>query len=240
MRAARGVSPSSVNVAAFLRGSLFGALAAMEFKRLVACASVERHARARVLTQPGQPLQSLHLVVKGSVSVIAHGNDTREVLITVIGPGAWAAWLPCLVPQPLQTDYVAAPGTVCVALPAERVRECLAANPQLYPTVMADIDRRMRLLIEWTGQAALLDTEQRMARLISLLARDRKLGAANVVISITQQQLALLAGCSRQSVASLLERLASRGLIRTLYGRCEIPDLQALQHFAATPPLPRP
>ena len=228
-----GLSPESVNVEAFLRGTLFGALPSAELTRLAGHARVERFASARCLAASGEVLSCLRLVIEGSVSVSARADDGREATLSLIGPGAWAAWLPCLVPQPLQSDYTATADTVCIALPAERVRSCLEANPALYPRVLIEIDRRVRLLMDWAGRSALLDPEQRMARLVSLLALDRAAGRPDPVLNVTQTQLATLAGCSRQSAAALLARLQARGLLRVGYGRCEIPDVDALRRFAS-------
>ena len=168
--------------------------------------------------------------------IAATHRNGKEVLISTIGPGAWVAWLPCFVPEPLATDYTAMPGSVFIALPISAVRASFNAHPALYPLVLKEIDKRMRLLMEWTSQSALLMPEQRLARLLTLLARDRKLGATDCSLAVTQAQLATLIGCSRQSANRLVANLARKGLIRLGYGTCEIPDLAALRAFSEQGP----
>jgi CRP/FNR family cyclic AMP-dependent transcriptional regulator len=228
--------PTAVNVEAFLRQSLFGALPAAEFARLVRQARVETFEHSCQVNAAGQTLQWLRLVIEGSLNIAATHRNGKEVLISTIGPGAWVAWLPCFVPEPLATDYTAMPGSVFIALPISAVRASFNAHPALYPLVLKEIDKRMRLLMEWTSQSALLMPEQRLARLLTLLARDRKLGATDCSLAVTQAQLATLIGCSRQSANRLVANLARKGLIRLGYGTCEIPDLAALRAFSEQGP----
>jgi CRP-like cAMP-binding protein len=98
--------------------------------------------------------------------------------------------------------------------------------------VIESIGVRMRLLMEWTGQSVMLAPEQRMAKLLHVLARVRGAVDGNrAVLPITQAQLARLARCSRQSANLLLRALERRALIRSAYGRYEIDDMTALDAF---------
>lgn len=223
---------SVFNIEAFLRPSLFGTLPATELLKLVKLAKIERFVSSQPLNHVGQTLQWLRLVVEGGISISAAHASGKEVLISMMGPGAWVSWLPCFVQEPLATAYTASPGSVFIALPIPAVRECFDANPNLYPLVMAEISKRMRLLMEWTSQSALLMPEQRLARLIFLLAKNRNLNAVNNVLEVTQTQLADLIGCSRQSASKLFASLESRGLILMGYGKCEIPNIAALRAYS--------
>ena len=94
--------------------------------------------------------------------------------------------------------------------------------------------QRLRQLMEWTGESVLLGPEQRMAKLIHLLARLHGLPAADGTLPVTQARLARMARCSRQSANQLLGALEARGLIATDYGRFRIRDLAVLQAFIET------
>jgi CRP/FNR family cyclic AMP-dependent transcriptional regulator len=229
---ANGIPTQSINVPAFLRQSLFGALSPGELDKLAAQAKVEKFAVQTQVNAAGQTLQYLRFVIEGGLTVTSTHANQKEVLVSTVGPGAWVAWLPCFVQEPLATDYNAVPGSLFIALPMHAVRACFEANPALYPLVIKEIGKRMRLLMEWTTQSALLPPEQRLARLISLLARERKLAPGNNVLDVTQAQLATLVGCSRQSASKLIASLQQRGLIKMGYRKCEVPDMAALRTYA--------
>ena len=83
----------------------------------------------------------------------------------------------------------------------------------------------------------LLKPEQRLAKLLHVLARSRGLDGVSATLPLTQSRLARLAGCSRQSLSVLLKALKERGLVTGAYGELRIADINALQSFieAASP-----
>ena len=111
--------------------------------------------------------------------------------------------------------------------------------PQLYPPIIRLIGRRMRLLIEWTGQSVLVGPVQRMAKLIHILALEQQAGGNSVSLRITQSRLAGLARCSRQTANALVNELASQGLLTCRYGVVAVPDLARLAAFASAS-MPQP
>jgi CRP-like cAMP-binding protein len=90
----------------------------------------------------------------------------------------------------------------------------------------------MRLLTEWTGQSLLVGPEQRMAKLLYLMAREQKHPVNPTTLHVTQARLASLARCSRQTANALLSALEARGLISLAYGKFEIVNLAELAVFA--------
>jgi CRP/FNR family transcriptional regulator, cyclic AMP receptor protein len=199
---------------------------------LCAVARTEHYDVPTLLNARGQPLEWLRLVVSGHVEIVARKASGDEVSLVDMGPGSWATWLACMVDAPPDHDFYSSAGAVYVALPAHTVRAQCAQHPALYPAIIAEMGVRMRQLMEWTGQSVLVGPEQRMAKLIHLLARTQAIGAHSGVLNATQGRLARMARCSRQSANQLLGALEARGLIRLAYGKFEIPDLDRLAAFA--------
>lgn len=223
---------SSVNVQAFLQPTVFGRLGPELLEEIVACARVERYDIPTLLNAAGEPLQWLRLVIEGHIELVARRASGVEVTISDIGPGAWATWLPCFVPVAPEHDFRCGASSCFIALPVKEVRAFCERHPQIYPLVFAEVSQRMRLLMEWTGQSVLIGPEQRMAKLIHILARDQKIRTSPCTLLVTQSRLASLARCSRQSANTLLGSLEKRGLIHLAYGKCDIPDLARLAEFA--------
>lgn len=221
-----------INIRAFLQPTVFGHLGAEVMEELAVHARVERYEVPTLLNAAGAPLQWLRLVVDGHIELIARKASGKEVSISDVGPGAWATWMPCFVPVAPDHDFYCSASSTFIALPVQEVRSFCDRHPKIYPLIMAEIGKRMRLLVEWTGQSVLMAPEQRMAKLVHILARDQKTGAHTVTLSVTQSRLAGLARCSRQSANVLLAALEKRGLIRLAYSKCEIPDMALLAAFA--------
>lgn len=227
------VYPSrAVDVTAELAKTVFGTLGAPLLAQLACRARVEEYEVPSLLNPQGNALEWLRLVVRGHIEIIARRANGDEVSIADIGPGGWATWLACFVAAPPDHDFVSSAPACYIALPTWAVRETCLQNPAMYPAIFEEVGVRMRQLMEWTGQSVLVTPEQRMAKLIHLLARTQAIGTHSGTLHATQSRLARLARCSRQSANLLLGELENKGLIRLAYGRFEIDDLARLAAFS--------
>lgn len=222
----------AVDVTAELTKTVFGKLSTSVLDQLCGRARVEEYEVASLLNPQGSALEWLRLVVRGHIEIIARRTNGDEVSIADIGPGGWATWLACFVATPPDHDFVSSASACYIALPTWLVRETCLQNPELYPAIFEEVGVRMRQLMEWTGQSVLITPEQRMAKLIHLLARTQAIGTNSGTLHATQVRLARLARCSRQSANLLLGALEAKGLIRLAYGRFEIDDLARLAAFS--------
>ena len=227
------VNPSKpINMRAFLAPTVFGRLGDDVLDEVLTYAVTERFEQPVLLHAAGTPLDRLRLVVDGSIAITSRNAAGKELVVSEVGPRGWAAWLACFVEAPSEYDFVCGVHSCFVALPVGAVQALCLKYPALYPLIIGEIGQRFRLLMQWASQSVLLGPEQRMAKLIGLIARDQKVLTSPACISITQSRLAGLARCSRQSAHALLTHLESRGLIRLTYGQCAVPDLAKLAAFA--------
>lgn len=235
----RPTSTPGLDIEAFLRRApVLADLPEDAVRELAVAARVEHFDSATLLNAAGQPLARLRLVVQGTLEIIARRASGTEVVLGDIGPGGWAAWVGCFTPHVPDNDFYSTPGATYIALPTDLVREMAQRHPALYLRVIGDMGVRIRQLMEWTGDSVLLGPEQRMAKLIHLLARTQgnQGDSGSATVQVTQARLAQLARCSRQSANGLVGGLERRGLIKAGYGRFDIPDLAQLIAFIESDP----
>ncbi|WP_310566016.1 Crp/Fnr family transcriptional regulator [Hydrogenophaga sp.] len=230
----RPSSAPGLDVEAFLRRApVLADLPDEAVRELAVAARVEHFDGAALLNAAGQPLTRLRLVVQGTLEIIARRANGTEVVLGDIGPGGWAAWVGCFSRHQTENDFYSTPGATYIALPTDLVRAIAKRHPALYLGVIGDMGMRVRQLMEWTGDSVLLGPEQRMAKLIHLLARTQgsQGDTGSATVQVTQARLAQLARCSRQSANGLVGALERRGLISAGYGRFDIPDVARLVAF---------
>lgn len=223
---------SDIDIHTLLQNTVFSQLDAKQLQELINIARIERYKLPTLLNAAGEPLRTLRLVVEGHIEIIARRASGREVVISDVSQGSWATWLPCFISEPSEHDFYSSANACFLALPITNVRQICDLNPQLYPSIIGEIGQRLRFLMDWAGQSVLIGPEQRMAKLIYILARDQKLASNSGTLHATQTRLASLARCSRQSANTLLGALEKKGLIRLAYGKFEILDLAKLADFA--------
>lgn len=216
--------------------AVFGLLPEAARRELAAAAKIEAVDRPVLLHPAGEPLAWLRLVLSGHLEIVARHAAGEEVAMADVGPGGWATWTGALQPEPVPFDYWSPAGARYLAVPCRGVRAACEQYPALYPPIVREMGQRIRHLMEWTGESVLLRPEQRMAKLIQLLARQHGLAEGGGSLPLTQARLARIARCSRQSANILLGALESRGLIAIEYGRCVVRDMAALQAFIAADP----
>jgi signal-transduction protein with cAMP-binding, CBS, and nucleotidyltransferase domain len=85
---ANGIPTQSINILAFLRQSLFGALSPVELDKLAAQAKVEKFAAQTQVNAAGQTLQYLRFVIEGGLTVTSTHANQKEVLVSTVGRGA--------------------------------------------------------------------------------------------------------------------------------------------------------
>lgn len=232
MKKPMGKTRTDVDVRAFLRTTVFGRVEVGALDLVLSQARAEYYEQPELLNAAGKTLQTIRLVADGGVGLMARHPNGKEVVVSEIGRGQWATWLPCFMSQPPEYDFIAYADSLLIALPVEHIQHCCRQYPALYPLIIAEIGERFRHLMVWASQSIFLEPIQRMAKLIVILAKAQNLVGNSGTIDATQQRLAVLARCSRQSANALLVSLEAKGLIALTYGKCTIVDLERLDRFA--------
>jgi CRP/FNR family transcriptional regulator, cyclic AMP receptor protein len=182
-----------------------------EVRRLLSVARRRAFAAGEVVFHRDDPADSLHLIVKGrfAVRVMTPRGDVATLVIR--GPGESFGEMALVASEPRRT------ATVSALEPAEtfsvyqaQFDDLRARHPSVERVLTAFLVGEVRLLNERLLDALYLSSEQRvrkrLAELAALYGRD---GAAEV--TLTQEELASLAGTSRSTVNRVLREEEQRG-----------------------------
>ncbi|MFT7687439.1 MAG: CRP/FNR family cyclic AMP-dependent transcriptional regulator [Candidatus Azotimanducaceae bacterium] len=198
-------------------------------------ASVARSEQFKVYTQlaaSGESHKYLRLVIKGHIDLCIRSIDGREITMVSIGPGAWATWLATIDSNPPIHDFYAAAHSQFLAFPVEKVVSITDRYPIVYRSIITEVGNSFRHLLDWAEQSTILDNEKRLARLIEITAAMQGRPTEMFEIKIPQEKLAQLMRCSRQTVNQILGSLATKGLLKTSYGRIIVPDGHKLRAWS--------
>jgi CRP/FNR family cyclic AMP-dependent transcriptional regulator len=215
-----------------LQATVLGSLGDEALGRMGQIARIEYFDIPTLLSSAGEHPKYLRLVIQGHIETIARSASGEEFVFSYITPGGWATWLSCFLEKAPDHDFYSSDSACFIALPISGIKKLCERYPQIYPLLIQEIGRRMRLLMEWTGQSVLVGPVPRMAKLLHLLSREQKPNSNSITLHITQARLASLARCSRQTANKLLHALEQEQLIIAGYGQFEIPDLSRLAAFA--------
>jgi CRP/FNR family cyclic AMP-dependent transcriptional regulator len=203
-----------------------------ERERFLARCQVETFARGDVIMREGDHGEHFHLIETGRVSLHVTTPEGEIAMLSVLGAGQAYGEM-ALVGARLRTATVVALEDVRTRVLSrdlfEELRQHYPGVDRLLVDILASrVDRLSRELTE----ALYLPVEVRLARRLLALANVYRHGPGPVVVPLTQQDIAELAGAARPTVNLMLNDLAEAGVVRLERGRVTILDERALQQRA--------
>jgi CRP-like cAMP-binding protein len=207
---------------------LFDGVPVEDVRSVLAIARRRRFARNEIVFRQDDLAETLHLVVGGRFAIVRRTAVGEESLLAIRGPGDAFGEL-ALVLEARRSATVTAlePGeTLSVhQLDFDRLREHHPSVDRMLVSLLAAQLQRMNQLL---AEAFYESAERRVLR------RLLDLGAAygEQPITLTQEQLAALAGASRATVNAVLSAERKRGTIEVRRGSTVIVDPAAIARRA--------
>ena len=213
-------------------------LSATDRADVLAAAVPKRFRRGETLMREGEPGESLHMVRAGRLAVRVSTPDGATATLTVMSAGDSFGEL-ALLGDHVRTATVVAlePGETLV-LTRSAFDALRRSHPGVERVLTEALARRVQELSAALLEALYEPVERRiMARLVDLArtygAPATPGGARPVLVPITQDDLAGMAGTTRPTTNQVLQRLADEGVLRLGRGRIELVDLESLRTRAA-------
>ena len=183
---------------------------------------------------------ALFVIAKGQVKVSLVSEDGREVILSLLGPGAVFGELSLLDGKPRSANVVATEDTELVMLRRSDFLQLLHRVPQIAISLLAELAARLRKTDRKIEGLALLDVTSRISETLLQLASEQGNDTPQGVMvrsRPTHQQLANMSGTTRETVSRVLKRLESQGYII-----CKGRSLTILreEHWKDPPARPRP
>ena len=173
----------------------------------------------------GDPSNGLHCVLEGEVRLIAYPDTGRPFITRIFRQGKWFGSMSVCDEGPQQHDAVAFETAVVATLGRSDIASVADEIPAIWRHIAKLNGSEHRFASEFV--MAMLG-QSPVGRLKVLLRLGSMPGPDGVpAIKITQEELAAVAGLSRQHINSLLHELESNGRIERGYKTIRIinPDL---------------
>ena len=215
---------------------VLASMPAEDRRRLVATLRRRAYRRDEVIFHQGDPADTLHLVAAGHVSVRVTLPGGEFVIVVLFGPGdAFGETALVGGPRPRGGTVIALDPCETLSLSRDQFERLRASYPGvnrfLVELLSARVDRLNRQLLE----ALYVPAERRVLRRLLDLCQMYGGDGQHIVIPVTQETLASLAGTTRPTANQVLGRLAARQLVEVSRGQIAVLNRGELHRRASDP-----
>lgn len=205
-----------------------------DLEGLAAQARREEYSGRTLLVANRSAPDRLRLVIRGRVELSLNSEDGRAATLP-IGPGKWATWLGCMLPDPIEHEMWCAPGSAFLSWPAGAVRRLIENDNAALRMVIRQIGATTRLLIGWSLASTLFAPDKRVAYALLAIAGDGE--RAGEAVRLTQEQIGQMGLGTRQRVSRVLHALQEKGLVEIGYGVVTLPSPKRLAAYVFGKPV---
>lgn len=199
-------------VAVLQKVPLFSQLAPVELQRVGDVARERAYPRNSVILFEDDPGDALYVVAQGQVKVVLIGEDGREVILSVLGPGEFFGEMALIDDEPRSAHVIAMEDSSLLVLRREDFQGILRQSPGIGLALLRELSRRLRRVDEKVGSLVLLDVNGRVAQLLLDLADEES--GDRITRRLTHHTIAQMIGSSRETVSRTMRELVDKGLIQ--------------------------
>jgi len=209
---------------ALLRG-----LSDAEVEQVLALGRRRRFGRREVIWHAGDRAETIYLIHAGRLAVQFTTSMGDVVTVIVLGAGEIAGIVGGLGSDPFwTTSGVALEPTETMAIRMSDLTEARHRLPSLNEAVIRFLADRTLELADRLADALYTSADTRVLRRLVVLCDLYQQGDGEVVIPLTQEDLAELAGVTRPTVNRVLKKEEGRGTLRISRGSVTITDRERL------------
>lgn len=203
---------------------------------LAARAHLRSFATGAVIMREGEPGDSLHVIMEGRVNIVAARTTGHEVMVAIMGPGDCFGEMSIVDGLPRSASAIAASPTRTFMVTRETFVEWVSERPAAALAIMETLSGRIRAKDQTLLDLVSLDLARRLVK--QLLSRASTLDLETVLnngtlrLQVTQGDLALMLGVTRESVNKALKQFQADGWVKTSRGAITITDMAALRRLS--------
>ena len=208
----------------------FADLTAEEQERVSAKVFTVKGSKGDVLLQAGGEVKGWYAVITGLVKLQSQSSQGRRQGYLGIPGGEWFGEGSAMKNEPRRYDVIAMRDSELLCLPRAEFDKLRAGSLKFNQALADQLNMRLGQAMAIIETMRLRTPEQRVAMYLG-----RHLWHGPRKMSLSQEELGILAGLSRQTVNGVLQTLEQQGLVSLEFGRVSILNEDGLLALATKP-----
>ncbi len=216
------------------RVPVFATLVPNDLAEVAKVAVPRRFGRHQVIFREGDASDTCYVMRSGHARALREHPDGRTIALAHFGPGDIFGELAMFNDERRSATVETLDDVEAVAILGRDMRRLLFEHPDIATKLVTNLGRRLREANERMARLSFQTVQSRVATVLGeLVARARAEGDGDgeVVVRMTQADIAQLAGSSRESASRFLAVLERAGVVSQGRGRLTVHDPDALQRY---------
>jgi len=216
------------------RVPVFETLAGEDLCRVAQVAVARRFDAHDVVFREGEESDTCYVLAAGHARAIREHPDGRTITLAHFGPGDIFGELAMFDDEVRSATVETLDEVEVIAILGADMRRLLSKHPEMAAKLVTALGRRLRAANERLARQSFQTVQSRVAAVLGQLVGQAKAegsGDADVLITVTQAEIAQLAGSSRESASRFLAVLERAGHVTQGRGRLTVHDPAALEGY---------
>jgi CRP/FNR family transcriptional regulator len=216
------------------RVPVFETLEAAQLARVAAVAVPRSFDAGHVIFREGDASDTCYIVGKGHARAVRAHGDGRTITLAHFGPGDIFGELAMFDDERRSATVETLDRVDAIAVLGPDMRRLLREHPDISVQLVIALGRRLREANERIARQSFQTVQSRVAGVLGQLvvqAQGEGAGPSDVLVTVTQADVAKLAGSSRESASRFLAVLERAGVVSQGRGRLTVHDPEALQRY---------
>jgi CRP-like cAMP-binding protein len=170
-------------------------------------------------------------VQEGLIKLAVYSVDGRSSTLSGVPEGGWCGEGSVIKREARRYDVIAVRASQIMLVPADTFHRLMAESLPFNSFVIRQLNERMGQFIATVQNERLLSVDARVAQAIAQLFHPMLYPRTSPVLELSQEEIGLLTGLSRQRVNQAMRKLAGQGLVEISYQSIRVVDLDGLRAF---------
>ncbi|VVN91058.1 Crp/Fnr family transcriptional regulator [Pseudomonas fluorescens] len=198
---------------------------------VLGCAHPRTVADSKILYQKGDRITEVFQIVSGAIRKCILTEDGREVLLYIYGPGDIVTDAPLADDERCPVTLTTRGETKLRVWWAGDLKLLREQHQDIEMALTRQLNLRLRVALQLIEELLTLPVAARIASRFAQLSGLQMPSNKGVDLLLSQVDISLMVGSTRQSANRAINVLRKLGLIEALYGKITIKDLQGLNRY---------
>lgn len=229
------MAPAQATLELLSKVPVFATLAEPDLQRVAEVTVTRSFAPQHVIFREGDTSDTCYVVASGHARAIREHSDGRQIALAHFGPGDIFGELAMFDDEARSATVDTLDQVEAVAILGPDFRRLLKDHPDIAVKLVVSLGRRLREANERLARQSFQTVQSRVAGVLAQLVESARAegagGEGGVLVTITQADIAQLAGSSRESASRFLAVLERAGVVTQGRGRITVHDSGALGRY---------